>query len=932
MIINRYLILFVVFLCVSFCEIYAQDSVYCLDGTILKCKIQKVSASFISYNDFGAATNQKKFLLKEKIAKISFENGTEEIYKVTKTLETTQSEQVSAVNYDIIATTDGDKLKVYVKEVDEISITYQRADNQGVDKIDIKKVLGIKYNNGYEEFYAVPQKLKEDIIAQKQNDTTNVSTNSVLSRDIVKLRNGTELRGKVVEISETNLQFLSSDSSEGVISAVTLSEILKITYSNGYEEIFTEEVKTAHQDLALVSNPEVKKEVANEIEASKSIADKKTVIIDTKPQQVEKIPEPNIKDFNEIPAEELQTLERFSVLADAVKDPLKVRYLDFLSTSPKFKLWPSELSDMKNVVFLNMGGNQIKEFPLEVFNLPELQYLYLDEQEIGNFKIKDMTALKKSNITCISLKKNKLSKIPSSLLELPRLKELQASNNKIADISIEGTFDAKNSKLRVIDLQKNKFTAIPPELNSAPYISEINLAENDINIIDPTFTGYSNVKILKLNDNPIKSIDKSFYKMSSLENINLNKTLITSLPDSISKLTKLRSLVLPGSFHKFPTDFGALKLLTELHINNNSLVTDRNGKVSDFNGFPLVILGCDRLKILDITGVKLNSIPSEISQLKKLENLYLSDCNISECPAELFSLPLLKVLDLSKNQIKSISKSVNAQWAPLETLNLKNSPLDISSILLLKRYLPQAQIEYFDSDFGLNFTSTALPSNLTSAFEKLFVATDTNDPDAYYQLGNFFKDNNDFGLALKAFRTVSDNPNFAGTGKSVECMLAIAEIYDDIDNKKPYSSPYKRKRYFNYNDYTNTVANDKSYTMYVAISNIAPKDEYALQAKKKACARASIITTEIADNLSKIYDINKSEIERIMASSGDKLMGYGMASGDSSLSLIGGLGSVFSETPVAAKDDKQENLKKENKKIKAEISRLKDKAAELLTR
>ncbi|MCF6130903.1 leucine-rich repeat domain-containing protein [Flavobacterium wongokense] len=923
----------IIVLLLSLTNGYAQDLIYAQNGETIKCKIQKVDVGYVSYKDFGLPDSQKKFLLKDQIIRIKYSDGHEENFKAEKetiTEETPVKPKENVVlDYDVIYTTEKEQLKVIVKEVDEKSINYSKVGETGVDKIDISKVLAIRYSNGFEEYYALPETLKETLIAEKKADTTTVAL--VRRSDLIKLRNGNELNVRVVEVDENNVKYADVGQSNAQGTSIAINDILKITYANGYEEVYTQFTKPSLTAEAPKAKPVAEAKVKKEAKEKKKRKEKEK----SKPEiQPEAVAATEARDVYTMPYDEASKKHHYTVMEEALKAPSEVQYLEL--TRMQFKNYPQDISNFKNVIVVDLSQNKIKSFPLELFDLQELRYVWMDNNELQNIKVKDIDKVKQSNIRLISMEHNRLSKFPSFVFGLNNLEELKLNENKISEVTLDKNTDVTKSKIEFIELKKNKLGQLPWAFEEMPKLINLDLSGNNIKTIESDITGFQALQSLNLSSNPLKSIGKSFYNLTSLEELNLNQTLLTTLPDSIGKLSKLKSLVLPGSFYRFPSEFGKLKRLNELYINNGSPLN-----ASNYTGFPAAVYDCTGLKTLSISGVNLYSVGPDISKLKRMESLYLNDCKISECSGQIFSLPNLKVLDLSNNKISKIDFSSMSNWSPIKTLNLENSSIDVATILLLRRNLPYAKINYFDSDFGLNFSSQPLPEKLLPGFRKLFAACDKNDPSAYYELGSFFKDNKDYGLAVKAFRAVAENPKLEGTGKSMVCKLTIAEIYDDVDNVKPYSSPYKRKKYSDYTDYLNTSSNNKAYKMYLEMSDVYPKDEVARNVKKKACARAAIISNEIADNLVKIYDYNKSEVVRLIGGSGDmknvaatgeKFMNDSAVYQDQTGILIGGLANIFGKVSSSVKDDKAERIKKENERIKAEIASLRNTADVLLAK
>lgn len=632
--------------------------------------------------------------------------------------------------------------------------------------------------------------------------------------------------------------------------------------------------------------------------------------------------------------------ERFVTIAKALPVAEQVEYLDL--SKQLLKVLPPEIKKFQNVVLINLKHNPLKKFPVELLELPSLKYLLLDSTGLSSIKLSDeeMAKAKQSNITFISLNGNKFGRFPVQLLQLAKLNELSLANNQISGCAFEKGYDPSTNALEIISLQDNRLSEMPLSLGQLPALTKLNLAGNDIRSLEK-LSGYKNLKSLRLNDNPIKEVPASFYNLSQLEELNLDQTKITALPDSIGRLAKLRALTIPATFLKFPKDFGELKLLYELYLTYHKPISMSNAEANTkrLTEFPTAVLQCQRLKTLVIAGLELNQIPTEIAQLKRLETIDFSNSNLTAVPSSLFTLPSLKTLNLSGNKIKDI-RITAGQLTSVTMLNLQNSPVNGQSLINLRRNLPQAKMNYFDVDFGLNFTSFPLPYKSRAQFRNLYAACDKNDPNAFFELGRFFEVNQDYGLAEKSYRAVTDNPAFTGTGKAMTCLLKIAEIYDDIKNEKNYVSPYKRKLYANYTDYSTTAAQNKAHTIYVQISDTEAKDAIAKQAQKKARARLNMICNEMADNLQKIYEYNNSEIERLIGGSGNmqnvsalgsKLMNDSAVQGSQTGTLLGAATNIFGKVSSSVKDDKADRLKADNQRLKNEIANLRSTATKYMS-
>ena len=74
--------------------------------------------------------------------------------------------------------------------------------------------------------------------------------------------------------------------------------------------------------------------------------------------------------------------------------------------------------------------------------------------------------------------------------------------------------------------------------------------------------------------------------------------------------------------------------------------------------------------------------------------VYLHNCELHEVPPGTFSLPRLRVLDLSDNLIQHLSTDLLEMPLPLnDDSDLSGNPLSIASIALLRTYYQQTGYE-----------------------------------------------------------------------------------------------------------------------------------------------------------------------------------------------------------------------------------------------
>ena len=132
------------------------------------------------------------------------------------------------------------------------------------------------------------------------------------------------------------------------------------------------------------------------------------------------------------------------------------------------------------------------------------------------------------------------------------------------------------------------------------------------------------------------------------------------------------------------------------------------------NSFPKEILNNTGLTKLDLSGNDIESLPSEIGKLKKLQELYIIDSGLralpgeirmftdlrildvhdnelTGIPAEIGQLPKIEKIDFSGNQITALPNEIY-NLTHLDELNITGNPLDGNMVSELRSRLPNTDI------------------------------------------------------------------------------------------------------------------------------------------------------------------------------------------------------------------------------------------------
>ncbi|KIC71435.1 hypothetical protein DB41_BG00020, partial [Neochlamydia sp. TUME1] len=114
---------------------------------------------------------------------------------------------------------------------------------------------------------------------------------------------------------------------------------------------------------------------------------------------------------------------------------------------------------------------------------------------------------------------------------------------------------------------------------------------------------------------------------------------------------------------------------------------------------------CKNITTLDLSGVGLTCLPSEIGQLSQLIRLYLSQNQLTALPTEIWQPPQLQELYLNQNQLTSLPVEIG-QLSQLQTLDLNRNqltslPAEVGRLDQLQwLYLSQNQLTALPTEIG----------------------------------------------------------------------------------------------------------------------------------------------------------------------------------------------------------------------------------------
>lgn len=142
---------------------------------------------------------------------------------------------------------------------------------------------------------------------------------------------------------------------------------------------------------------------------------------------------------------QLEETYTYMDLAEAMRFPEKVVKLEL--RKKKLKEFPKEIFQFKNLQWLDLGKNNLTELPDSIYLLSDLQYLNVSRNKITSLP---KQVGKMTNLVYINANNNDLSGLPPQIGNLEKLRVLDLWSNDLSDFP-ETLSQLKD--LRVMDIR-----------------------------------------------------------------------------------------------------------------------------------------------------------------------------------------------------------------------------------------------------------------------------------------------------------------------------------------------------------------------------------------------------------------------------------------------------------------------------------------------
>ena len=311
------------------------------------------------------------------------------------------------------------------------------------------------------------------------------------------------------------------------------------------------------------------------------------------------------------------------------------------------ELGNKDTKGFKYLVHLNVGSNHIAAIAGGFFSMPSLTILHIDQNRLRTLPWRALSKL--DHLESLFASYNKLTILRNNTIGgFKRLKYLHISGNRISEIE-EGFFCM--SSLEGLYISDNRLGAMPwRSLSELEYLTVIFAPNNYISVLkNKRAGGFKSLEGLEVSTNQISKIDEGFLSIPSLTYLDINDNRLQSFPwAELKKLEKLEFV----------------------SVSNNRLTTLAMETVNEFS---------PNVTYINLPGPREYNTKLESSPIgfKNLRTLSVTGNGITRIEEGFFSTPLLKVLYIASNNLKTLPWAELSKLSFCEEIHASNNQLTV---------------------------------------------------------------------------------------------------------------------------------------------------------------------------------------------------------------------------------------------------------------
>ncbi|KAE9000398.1 hypothetical protein PR003_g18744 [Phytophthora rubi] len=230
--------------------------------------------------------------------------------------------------------------------------------------------------------------------------------------------------------------------------------------------------------------------------------------------------------------------------------------------------------------------------------------------------------------------------------------------------------------LKKLVISHNCLTRIPSGIQDLIHLEELDVSHNQLTRLPSCLQTTTTLTAVRASYNFIQTFSPKLWKLREIRYLDLSHNRLKELPYVEGDLKLLRET------REWQVGVGLLVGLEVLLLNDNRLIE-----------VPKSIEKCGALTLLDLSNNQLTSLSDEIPALTSLERMVLHHNALRSLPEAMGDLSSLRELDLAHNRLLTLPESIGALHK-LETLLLFSNQLR----LLPKEFGALSQLRHLDLD------------------------------------------------------------------------------------------------------------------------------------------------------------------------------------------------------------------------------------------
>ncbi|XP_033758932.1 leucine-rich repeat-containing protein 58-like [Pecten maximus] len=209
----------------------------------------------------------------------------------------------------------------------------------------------------------------------------------------------------------------------------------------------------------------------------------------------------------------------------------------------EINILPRTIKHFSSLITLDLSNNNLSYLSDEIVQLRHLRTFIAKNNHIKSVTIpKDFGRM--SSLEVLNLSGNEIKEFPLQITELFRLRDLHLGGNSIMDVpnSIKNL-----SRLEVLYLGGNRLTDIPAEVGDLCSLTSLTLCDNQLQSLPPTFINLRRLQSLSLHSNNLSTLPQEIVSLNlvelSLRNNPLVVKFVQDMVDSPPSLLELSGRV-----------------------------------------------------------------------------------------------------------------------------------------------------------------------------------------------------------------------------------------------------------------------------------------------------------------------------------------------------------------------------------------------------